>query len=394
MNKNGNNEGSIRKRADGKWEGRYSDGRGADGKQIQRSVYGKTRKEVAEKLHAILYQKQSGMYVTPSKVLLKDWLYQWLHNYAEITVRPSTYISYEGYIYNHIIPILGDVPVQQITPVIIQNFYNQKFESGRTDGAGGLSPKTIRNLHNMLHQSLDQAKINGVIMNNPTEGTVIPRNEKKEMRVLSLHEEAALISVLNYHRLGFAILFDLATGLRIGELCAVKWSDVNFNKRTIKISRTLQRIKKSMGEQINGENSTAIIEGNVKTNSGFREIPLPDKIFEKLLQYQQAQFNEMNYYGNIYQNYGYIFAMPLGTCVEPSTMRDALNYLLNIAGIEHANFHSLRHTFATRAIENGVNIKTLSDILGHSQVQITMDLYCHSSLDLMRDSMDKIMGLF
>ncbi len=392
--KKGNNEGSIRKRANGTWEGRYSDGYNNDGRQIQRSVYGKTRKEVAEKLNAVLYQKQSGSYVTPSKLLLKDWLVQWLHNYAVISIRPSTYINYEGYVYNHITPVLGDFTIQNITPVMVQNFYNQKFESGRKDGTGGLSAKTIRNMHNILHQSFEQAKINGLIMHNPADGAVIPRQEKKEMRVLSVHEQKALISVLHLHRLGFAILFDLATGLRIGELCALKWSDVNFNKRTVKISRTLQRIKKSMLEQVSGENTTAIIEGNVKTNSGFREIPLPDKIFDKLLQHQQNQIAEMNYYGPFYQNKGYIFTMPLGTCVEPHTMRDALDYLLDAAEIEHANFHALRHTFATRAIENGVNVKTLSDILGHSQVQITMDLYCHSSLDLMRDSMDKVMGIF
>lgn len=392
--KKGNNEGSIRKRADGTWEGRYSDGRNENGRQIQRSVYGKTRKEVSDKLNAILYQKQNGTYVTPNKLTLEMWLVQWLKNYAEITVRPSTYISYEGYVYNHINPVLGDIPVQQITPVIIQNFYNQKFESGRADGNGGLSAKTIRNIHNMLHQSLDQAKINSIILSNPTDGTVIPKQEKKEMRVLSVQEQTALINVLHLHRLGFAIMFDLATGLRIGELCALKWSDINFTRRTVKISRTLQRIKKSMAQQINGENSTAIIEGNVKTNSGFREIPLPDKIFDKLLEHQQNQIMEMNYYGQLYQNHGYIFTMPLGNCVEPHTMRDAFDYLLNAAGIEHANFHALRHTFATRAIESGVNIKTLSDILGHSQVQVTMDLYCHSSLDLMRDSMNKVMGNF
>lgn len=163
MHKNGNNEGSIRKRANGKWEARYTDGRTPDGKQIQRSIYGNTRKETIEKLHAILYQKQTGIFVSPQKLLLQDWLWQWIHKYAQISVRPSTYISYEGYIYNHINPDFGKFPIQQLTPVIIQNFYNQKFESGRTDGKGGLSPKTVRNLHNMLHQAMEQACINGLI---------------------------------------------------------------------------------------------------------------------------------------------------------------------------------------------------------------------------------------
>ena len=126
--KKGNNEGSIRKRSDGTWEARYSDGRNDNGRQIQRSVYGKTRKEVSDKLNAILYQKQNGTYVTPNKMVLSEWLYLWLHNYAEITVRPSTYISYEGYVYNHINPIIGDVSIQHITPAMIQNFYNQKFD--------------------------------------------------------------------------------------------------------------------------------------------------------------------------------------------------------------------------------------------------------------------------
>ena len=286
------------------------------------------------------------------------------------------------------------IPIQQITPVMIQNFYNQKFESGRADGKGGLSAKTIRNLHNMLHQAMEQAKVNGLILHNPADNAVIPKQEKKEMRVLSVEEQRRLLQTIHLHRLGFAILLDLATGLRIGELCALKWSDVNFNKQTIKISRTLQRIKKSMGEKNSGSGNTAILEGNVKTNSGFREIPIPDNVFAMLLQHRENQQAEKDYCGTAYQDHGYIFAMPLGTCVEPSTMRDVLNYLLEVAGIEHVNFHALRHTFATRAIENGVNVKTLSDILGHSQVQITMDLYCHTSLDLMRDGMNKMAGLF
>ena len=397
MAKKGNNEGSIRKRSNGTWEGRYSDGVNAEGKQIQRSVYGKTKKEVADKLHAIFFQKQQGIYVTPTKVLVKDWLIEWLHNYAHITVRPSTYISYEGYIYNHIIPIIGDLPIQKLTPPIVQNFYNDRFLNGRTDGKGGLSSKTLRNMHNMFHQAMEQAKINGLIMQNPTDNAIIPKSQKKEMRVLSIEEELQLLSVTHLHRLGFAIKFDLATGLRIGELCALKWSDLNYQKKTVKISRTLQRIKTNQmeREELDGsENMTMVVEGDVKTNSGFREIPIPDKIWIELLQHQQRQQQEYLSLGIPILPDGYVFAMPFGTCVEPSTMRDALNYLLDVAEIEHANFHSLRHTFATRAIEAGMPVKTLSDILGHSQVQITMDLYCHSSIDHMRDSMNALMGMF
>ena len=391
------NEGSIRRRADGMWEGRYTDGVNEKGKQIQRSVYGKTKQEVADKIHTILYQKQQGIYVMPQKVLVKDWMEQWLHNYALITVRESTYISYEGYVYNHINPMIGDIPLQKLTPPIVQNFYNDRILNGRKDGKGGLSSKTMHNMHNMFHQAMEQAKINGLIMQNPTENALIPRQPKKEMRVLSVQEQMKLLSVVHMHRLGFAIKFDLATGLRIGELCALKWTDFDFYNNTVKVTRTLQRIKHNQldREELDGsENMTLVVEGPVKTNSGFREIPIPDKIWLELMQHQQIQQHEYSRLGVPIVPDGYVFAMPLGTCVEPSTMRDALNFLLDAAGIEHANFHSLRHTFATRALEAGMPIKTLSDILGHSQVQITMDLYCHSSIDHMRDSMNALMGMF
>lgn len=165
--KNANNDGSLRKRANGTWEGRYTDGYNDAGKQIQRSVYGKTRKEVADKIRDILVKKQLGTYVVPSQYLLSDWMTQWLQTYAKNAIKPSTYISYEGYIYNHINPSLGSYPIQQITTPMVQEFYNQKFQSGSKRG-GGLSPKTLRNMHNMFHQAMEQARIKRVKKNEMT----------------------------------------------------------------------------------------------------------------------------------------------------------------------------------------------------------------------------------
>lgn len=137
------------------------------------------------------------------------------------------------------------------------------------------------------------------------------------------------------------------------------------------------------------------MEASVKTQSGFREIPIPRNVFAKLMEYKvRIQDQEKAMCCGYYTDNGYFFASPTGGCVEPSHMRDVLNDLLQVAGINHVNFHALRHTFATRAIERGVNVKTLSDILGHSQVQITMDLYCHISLDHMRGVMNSMADLF
>ena len=239
----GKNEGSIRKRSDGLWEARYTDGKNNFGKQVQHSIYGHTRKEVSQKLNHILHKKQNGNYISPKKMLLKDWLDLWINTYAKPNIRQSTYISYEGYVYKHIIPMLGNTPLQKLTTNMIQDFYNNKSVNGRLDGQGGLSAKTLRNMHNMFYQAMEQAKFNGLIANNPTACTMLPKYVKKEIRILSIDEEQRLIQATPQHRLGFAILFDLVTGLRIGELCALKWSDINMNKKTVKISRTLQRIK-------------------------------------------------------------------------------------------------------------------------------------------------------
>lgn len=394
-NKKGKGEGTIRQRADGTWEARYTAGRSDDGKQIQRSIYGKTRTDVSKKLIEVLNELNTGEYIPPNKLTLSIWLELWLKQYASIALRPSTYISYEGYVYNHINPILGGVLLQDLTAERIQTFYNDKFQAGRTDGKGGLSPKTIRNLHNMLHKALDQACKNNLIAKNLAEYTVLPKRERREMRVLSRSEQKTLLSKIHIERLGFAILFDLFTGLRIGELCGLKWQDIDFSKKTFLVRRTLQRIKTSKAEKKDPTTpKTQVLEGKVKTDNGYREIPIQDKIFAELLEYRNRQNQEKQEASIAYVDNDYVFASQLGGPVEPSNMRDMFNRLLKSVNIEHANFHALRHTFATRAIESGVPIKAVSDILGHATVQLTMDLYCHSSMDLKRDAVNKMADLW
>lgn len=394
-NKKGKGEGNIRQRADGTWEARFTAGKKDDGKQIQRSIYGKTRAEVSKKLIEVLNELNTGDYIPPNKLTLAIWLELWLKQYASIILRPSTYISYEGYIYNHINPVMGGILLKDLTSERIQVFYNDKFQNGRTDGKGGLSPKTIRNLHNMLHKALDQACRNNLIAKNIAKHSVLPKRERKEMRVLSRKEQKELILKIGTERLGFAILFDLSTGLRIGELCGLKWQDIDFSKKTFQVRRTLQRLKTSKTEQQESETAkTKVVEGKVKTDKGYREIPIQDKIFTELLEYQERQKQEKEEASDAYTGNDYVFTSPIGGAVEPSTMRDMFNRLLKLANIEHANFHALRHTFATRAIESGVPIKAVSDILGHATVQLTMDLYCHSSMDLKRDAVNKMADLW
>ena len=393
--KKGNNEGTIRKRSDGRWEARYTVGFNDDGKQVQKSIYGKKRSDVSQKLSQILMDIVTDEYIAPNKITLGQWLDTWLRDFAKVTIRPSTYISYEGYIHNHIKPKLGRLALQDLTTEKLQVFYNERTEKGRVDGKGGLSAKTLRNLHNMLHEALEQAMKNKMTSQNISSNCVLPKQQKKEMSVLSRDEQIRLLTCLGSERLGFAVLLGLSTGMRIGELCGLKWTDIDLERRLVLVRRTLQRVKSSISDRENGaETKTKIIEGMVKTDNGYRDIPIQDKIFAKLIDYRQMQQAEKAHAGSGYTDEDYVFANQIGRAIEPATMRDMFNRLLAQANLGHYNFHALRHTFATRAIENGVAVKAVSDILGHSTVQLTMDLYCHASVELKREAVDKMADLW
>ena len=350
--KNGNNEGSIRKRKNGTWEGRYTIGYDAHGRQKQLSVYGKTRAEVARKLNEKTAAIQNGTYIIPRDHTLLEWLENWLTTYAYIKVRASTYASYQAYINNHIAPYIGGVKLQKLTTEQLQLFFNEKSKNGRLDGKGGLSPKTIRNLYNMLHEALQQAVTNKYLSVNVSEGVVLPSRQKPDIIVFKPEEQAAILEACKKERLGFAIELDFMTGLRIGELCALKWSDFDFKEKIFDVRRTLQRIQKKTSEIGEKSAKTQIVEGDTKTKNGKRVIPITDVMYHKLMQHRSRQNFEKLRLGRGYADHGYVFANEFGYAVEPSYLRDVYERILKSAGVSHYKFHTIRHTFATRAIEN------------------------------------------
>ena len=388
--KNGNNEGSIRKRKNGTWEGRYTIGYDARGRQKQLSVYGKTRAEVARKLNEKTAAIQNGTYIIPRDHTLLEWLENWLTTYAYIKVRASTYASYQAYINNHIAPYIGGVKLQKLTTEQLQLFFNEKAKNGRLDGKGGLSPKTIRNLYNMLHEALQQAVTNKYLSVNVSEGVVLPSHQTPDIVVFKPEEQAAILEACKKERLGFAIELDFMTGLRIGELCALKWSDFDFTEKIFDVRRTLQRIQKKTSDIGEKSAKTQIVEGDTKTKNGKRVIPITDVMYHKLMQHRSRQNFEKLRLGKGYADYGYVFANEFGYAVEPSYIRDVYERILKSAGVSHYKFHTIRHTFATRAIENGAPVKIVSEILGHSSVQLTMDVYCHPSVSAKRSVMEKL----
>lgn len=390
MGKKGNGEGSIRKRKDGLWEARYTVGYNDKGKQVQKSLYGKTRQDVQIKLTKINASLNDGTYIEPNKVLLKEWLIYWLKNYAQNKLKPSTYASYQTYIYKHINLSIGSLYLNKITTNDLQLFFNSKYESGRLDGKGGLSSKTLKNMYNMFHEALQQAEINKLINSNPINGVILPKLKKPKIEIFNESEVIKICNSAKSERLGFAIPFVFKTGLRIGEVCALKWCDFNFNDKTFEVSRTLQRVQKKASDLNNDEPKTFIYEGNPKTQNSNRIIPLSPKIYKQLLQYREKQNKEKTLLGMQQKETDYVFANEFGRYIEPSYLRDVYNRILDKAEVRHLKFHCMRHTYATVMIEKGVAVKTVSEILGHSCVEITMNLYCHPSLDAKRKAVDNL----
>lgn len=387
----GNGEGSIFKDKSGNWRGVITIGVNADGSQKRKTFYGKTRNEVADKVNKALSDLRNHICIESVKMPLSEWLSHWLSTYAVHDLRRSTYVSYETYIRGHIIPLLGNVPLCKLTPQRLQEFYNYKLEKGRLDGKGGLDPKTIRNLHNMLHKALEQAVKLELIPKNPCNATNLPKKTKKEVRYLSVNEQSQLLQAIKGERLGIGILLDIFTGLRLGELLGLTWENINLKRGSIRVCKTINRLKSF--EQ-GADTSTKIYVGEPKTQKSKRTIPIFQEMIDALKEYKKEQdLEKENCYG-IYQDKGYLLCNEIGEPLDPKTYQDFFKRMLKKAGLRDINFHALRHTFATRALEKGIPAKTVSELLGHSSITITLDLYSHVTEELKTEAVEKLRDLY
>lgn len=298
---------------------------------------------------------------------VKEWLYEWFEVYSLPNIKQSTAISYEGYIRNHTIPELGDVKLKDVKYDMLQKFFNKKAQK--------YSPKTVRNLRTMLHKAFKDAYLNDLIEKNFVEFVRLPTVIHPEMRVLTVNEQKKLIAELNRteEQFAFGIFLCLMTGIRIGELCGLQWKHIDIEDANLKIRQTLQRLPKLNYDGIG--NKTEIVIGSPKSKDSIRDIPLDDIVINRILEYRKERINAHN--SSIVAPEEFVIASKIGKPTEPRTMKDVFERILNQAHIEKANLHALRHTFATRALEAGIDFKTLSVILGHSDISVTMNRYAH-----------------
>lgn len=407
--KSANGAGGIRRRSDGTYEARLVVGYQENGKPKRVSFYGKTEKEVRKKLTEAVHEKDEGTYCDKNGITFGDWMAKWLEVYAKPGIKPSTYTSYKTYVNGHIKPYFRNAKLQDIQPDQLQQFINSKSTGGRLDGkSGGNSAKTVLNIRNMIHAALKQAYINGLVSRNAADFVKAPKQRKKEMRVLTVDEQEALIAVANNDKYGCPIVLALYTGMRVGEVLSLKREDVCLDKdeAVIHVRTSIKREYKDSStanyEVFNDsdDNKTVLMRSTPKTFSSKRDIPLVPEAVEvsvctlvKRLSYGVGKDKVI-----VIICHTRVFLVAL--VYFKLFLYHHFNRIVAAAGIEKViqlgtdgvsvGFHTLRHTFATRAVENGMDILVLSRILGHSSPTTTLNKYGHVLHEHMKSSMEKI----
>lgn len=370
-----NGEGSIRHRADGRWEGRFTAGRDViTGKPIYKNVLGKTQAEVKDKLKAEIEKVDKLNYIKADEITIGQWLDEWYENYVKTSLRPSTIKNFETLIRLHIKPVIGNVKLKTLTPMYLQKLYVRLLEQGRIDRPEsknqpkGLSAKTVRNIHSVLYSACDKAVLERLIMYNPAVGCKLPKKEHHEMKTLPLDKLDTFLAECKASGCYEEFYLALSTGLRRGEMFGLKWSDIDTKTGFIHIKRQAQRL--------NGE----VVTMPLKTQNSYRAILIGKDVIDMLLDMKARRAVESEY----------VFCSPTGGILEPSSQRRRLERILDRCGMEKIRFHDLRHTFATLSLQNGVDVKTLSAMLGHYSAAFTLDTYAHVSPAMQKDAAEKV----
>ena len=366
-------EGSVRQRKDGRWEGRVVIGYDEKGLPRTKNVLAKTKRECQEKLKQ-LRETVTGPRTEKVRPEMPfgEWLDFWYQNYVKLQIRPTTQANYEAKIYQHIIPELGKIPLNQLAQKDLQQFYARMKTGGRlirTEQFGkGLSDSMVRGLHAACRSALEKAVQEGLIRTNPAVGCKLPPKRGREMQVLGREELQRFLIQAQAEGYFELFLLDLCTGLRRGELLALQWDDLDFKTGTLTVNKQVYEVKGRLQVSV------------PKTRASIRRLVLPPGVVEVLRAYRETVDSR------------WMFPSPVKEDVPmtPGAVRRRLQIILERAGCKKIRFHDLRHTFATLSLENGMDVKTLSAMLGHVSAATTLDIYTHVTGDMQSEAAAKI----
>lgn len=390
-NKRANGEGSIGKwivnGVNKGWRASISAGRDENGKLIRKQFYGKTQKEVKEKLEEFKKQMSLGALPSDDKITLEDWYYTWLFDYRLKDLKPKSFEKYEGIYRNYIKDTqLGNIKLKDLRATHIQQYYNKLLDNDKKPVS------TIKGLNTRLKPCLAEAEKQGYIQKNYCKMVTLPKdNSTKEIKVLTMDQQNSFIAAIKGHDLEVLFLVALSTGLRLGEILGLKWCDIDFDKGTLTVNRTLQRVTEISKD---GSRESKIIEQLPKTKNSIRTIPIPQNILSRLKDHRLEQNKNRLKLGELYLNNDYVFCNDLGYPIDDKRPARNLKSILTKLNIEPIKFHGLRHTYATRLFEANVPPKTVQVLMGHYDISITLDIYTHVMENTKLEAVDKLNEIF
>ena len=390
-NKRANGEGSISKYivngVNKGWRASISVGSDENGKYIRKQFYGKTQKEVKEKLEEFKKQISLGALPSDDKLTLEHWYYTWLFDYRIKDLKPKSFEKYEGIYRNYIKgSMIGKIKLKDLRATHLQKHYNELLDIYNKPVS------TVKSLNTRLKPCLAEAEKQGYIQKNYCKMVTLPKdNTTKEIKVLSSDQQKLFIEAIKGHNLEVLFLVALSTGLRLGEILGLKWSDIDFDTCTLTVNRTLQRVTQI---DRNGNRESKVIEQLPKTKNSIRTIPIPKNILIKLKDHKVKQSKNRLKLGDLYSNNDYVFCDNLGYPIDDKRPARNLKSILTKLNIEPIKFHGLRHTYATRLFEANVPPKTVQVLMGHYDISITMDVYTTVMPEKKLEAVEKLNDIF
>jgi len=367
--RNAKGNGSIRRRSDGRWEGRYTVTRDGNGKQVSRSVYGKTKEEVRKKLASVTVELDEGSYLEPTKYTLESWCNEWLEVYVKPSVKRSTYDKYENDMRVCILPKLGRIKLADLDAARIQHVYNDLLKNHAVKG--------VKNIHGELHRCLQQAVLMGYIRNNPTDRCVLPKCRRKKVEILETEDVIKFLEAIKSDRFETIYFVTLFTGLRESEVLGLTWDCIDFEEGEVLVNKQLAKTK-----HIGGDYTFTPTK-----NGKERYVPVAPTVLRALAEHRKVQEGWKEAAGSAWcDELNLVFTNEIGEHLVQDTVYSHFKKIVAQIGKPNLRFHSLRHSYAVSCLEYGDDVKTVQENLGHSSAAFTLDVYGHVNRNMKRRS--------